>query len=57
MASPLPRIPDQRTSSAARPARAMQIMSLIWASVRKATSLGRYCAKPSAPPPRGTMVT
>mmetsp|Transcript_27320 Transcript_27320/g.79639 ORF Transcript_27320/g.79639 Transcript_27320/m.79639 type:complete len:387 (-) Transcript_27320:542-1702(-) len=35
----------------------MQIMSLICSSVRRATSLGRYWAKPRAPLPRGTIVT
>jgi hypothetical protein len=47
----------KKISSAARPASVMHTISMIWSRVRKNTSLGRYCAKPSAPDPRGTMVT
>ena len=47
----------RRTCSAARPPRAMQVMSRICSVVMSRFSLGRYCAKPSAADPRGTMLT
>ena len=43
--------------SAARPPRAMAVMSLICSVVISRFSLGRYCAKPSAALPRGTILT
>ena len=46
-----------RTCSAARPPSAMHVMSAICAVVISRFSLGRYCAKPSAALPRGTMLT
>ena len=45
------------TCSAARPPRAMQVMSSICSTVISMFSEGRYCAKPSAADPRGTMLT
>jgi len=46
-----------RTCSAARPPRAMHVMSSICSIVISMFSLGRYCAKPSAAVPRGTIDT
>ena len=45
------------TSSAALPPKVMHIMSVSCCVVARRFSLGRYCAKPSAAEPRGTMDT